>query len=86
MYVDPCRFVASPSTFTEERLDRRLDAEDDDVWSLDIDRLACPYLPICDPVVDGRIVRRDNTHLTTVYASSLADPFEDLLASAGILG
>ncbi|MBX3286417.1 MAG: acyltransferase [Actinobacteria bacterium] len=84
--VDPCRFVASPSTFTEERLDRRLDAEDDDVWSLDIDRLACPYLPICDPVVDGRIVRRDNTHLTTVYASSLADPFEDLLVSAGILG
>ena len=27
--------------------------EDDEVWSLDIDQLVCPYLPICDPVVDG---------------------------------
>ena len=83
--VDPCRFVAKTTPGTEERLDRSLDAEDDGVWSLDIDRLACPYLPICDPVVDGMIVRRDHTHLTVTYAASLSERFEDLLVAAGVV-
>jgi hypothetical protein len=84
--TDPCRFVANRSALTEERLDRRLDEADDEVWSLDIDRLACPYLPICDPVVDGLIVRRDNTHLTGTFSEHLSEAFEDVLVTAGVIG
>lgn len=33
-----------------------------------MDRLVCPYLPICDPVVDGEIVKLDQGHITATYA------------------
>ena len=83
--VDACRFVANRAPLTEERLDRKLDAGDDDVWSIDLDQAVCPYLPICDPVVDGMIVRRDHTHLTGRFAESLSTRFEDVLVEAGVL-
>jgi peptidoglycan/LPS O-acetylase OafA/YrhL len=83
--VDACRFVANRTPFTEERLDRELDADDDGVWSVDLDGAVCPYLPICDPVIDSMIVRRDRTHLTLTYAESLSTRFEDLLVAAGVL-
>lgn len=48
-------------------------------------RATCPHLPICDPVVDGLIVRRDNTHLTTRYARTLVDGLERYLLDNEIL-
>lgn len=55
------------------------------VWSLDFDRLVCPRLPTCDPVVNGIIVKRDSSHITAMYASSLADGVQELLRDAGVL-
>jgi hypothetical protein len=34
----------------------------------------CPYLPICDPVINGVMVRKDHEHITTAFAVSLAPP------------
>ena len=56
-----------------------------DVWNVNLDRLACPRLPVCDPVVNNIIVRRDNTHLTGTYALSLATSIAALFRKAGIL-
>ena len=30
-----------------------------DVYTIDLDRLVCPYLPICDPIVGGIVVKKD---------------------------
>jgi hypothetical protein len=55
------------------------------VHSLDLDHLVCPRYPVCDPVVNDIIVRRDHTHLTGTYARALADSLDDLLHQDGIL-
>ena len=44
--------------------------------SIDFDRQVCPYLPICDPVVDGMVVHHDDNHLTVTFADTLLGPFE----------
>lgn len=84
-YLDECRYVWDVEPSGVERAYRDLDVQDDGVWSIDIDRLVCPFLPICDPVVDGLIVKRDPEHLTSRYAATLAEPFERALADAGLL-
>ena len=61
-----CSFSVSPHATALTMVDRDL-AGAPDVWSVDLDRLACPRFPVCDSIVDGMIVRRDHTHLTATY-------------------
>lgn len=51
----------------------------------DLDRLVCPYLPICDPIVNRMVVRADESHLTPEFAVSLWPAIEDHLTNNGIL-
>lgn len=81
---DACRFVATPGPLGEEQIYRDLAKEDPGVISLDLDPLVCPYLPICDPIVDGKVVLRDNNHLTTTYSASLADRVDWALSVKGL--
>jgi peptidoglycan/LPS O-acetylase OafA/YrhL len=83
-FLDECRFVDSREPSTTELFYRRLARSSDHVWDLDIDRLACPYLPICDPVVHGKIVWYDRSHLSIAYSRTLADPIRALLTADGI--
>ena len=72
-YFEECRFVANTEPTAVERIYRDLaNAHPDNVFSVDIDHDICPYLPICDPVVNGLIVRWDPGHLTTRFATTLA--------------
>jgi peptidoglycan/LPS O-acetylase OafA/YrhL len=84
--VAACRFVANARPTQQEQAFRQLAADDPAVWSLDLDSATCPYLPICDPIVDGLVVRRDNTHITTRYARTLVDGLERYFVDNGILG
>ncbi len=63
----------------------REEARQPDIFNLDLDRLACPRLPLCDPIVNDIIVRRDHTHLTGTYARALSTTLEALLHQEGIL-
>jgi peptidoglycan/LPS O-acetylase OafA/YrhL len=54
-------------------------------WTLDLDRLVCPRLPACDPVVDDLVVKRDSNHLTGTFAAHLADAVADLLEDDAVL-
>ncbi|MDT5048736.1 MAG: hypothetical protein QOG75_4629, partial [Mycobacterium sp.] len=54
-------------------------------FSLDLDRFVCPRLPVCDPVVNDIIVRRDYIHLTATYARALAPSVSALMHAKGIL-
>jgi hypothetical protein len=55
------------------------------VWAMDFDRLVCPRLPTCDPIVNNVIVKRDSDHITATFAATLADPISALLHGAGVL-
>ena len=58
---------------------RKLDAQSSDVFSANFDQIVCPYLPICDPVIGGNIVRFDATHLTVAFAKYIAPQVDDYL-------
>jgi hypothetical protein len=55
------------------------------VWSFDLDRVVCPRLPKCDPVVNGIITKRDSDHITATYAAAIADQVDARLKAAGLL-
>ena len=83
--VQACRMVVDPNPSGVEVLYRQLDRDDDRFWSMDIDQLVCPFLPICDPIVDHQVVRTDWTHLTSTYARMLTPSLEAYLRDNGIL-
>ncbi len=83
--LESCRYVARVKPDPLELFYRSLDRRYDDVWSADFDRLVCPFLPICDPIVDGQIVKADRTHLTDKFAKSLATPVAEYLKQEGVL-
>ena len=78
-YVQECRQIARSTPDALEQAYRALDRQDTGIWSVDIDRLVCPYFPICDPIVDGQVVRRDGTHLSAAFAASIAPKLEEYL-------
>ena len=83
--LDRCTYrVKSPGPSDQELLYRSLD-DHRRIWSLNFDRLACPRLPICDPVLRGMIVKRDGSHLTVQFAKSLAPVIASDLRRAGVL-
>jgi peptidoglycan/LPS O-acetylase OafA/YrhL len=83
--VEECRYVARTRPSDVEALYRRLDDASDTVWSADLDRLVCPFLPICDPIVNGQVVKFDESHLTNAYSATLAPAVGDYLRENGIL-
>ena len=53
---------------------------------LDLNKTVCPRLPTCDAVVDDRIVRMDQDHLTYDFARSIEDELERQLVALGVFG
>ena len=83
--LEQCRFVANAKPDWLENFYRQHARQDHDVFSADFDRLVCPYLPICDPVVNGQVVRRDGDHVTAKFAKSLAPQIGAYLRSTGLI-
>ena len=54
------------------------------IYSIDLDRLVCPYLPICDPIVGGIVVKKDRAAHHRRLLGAMATPVEPLLADDGI--
>jgi peptidoglycan/LPS O-acetylase OafA/YrhL len=84
-YVEECRFVARPGPAGIEVVYRRIANSEDRVEVLDLDRVVCPFLPICDPVVNGHVVRADVGHLGAPFARTLAVPLARQLGRLGVL-
>ncbi len=83
--LEQCSYVATSKPGLLERTYRRLADRDDRAWSVDLDRVVCPYLPICDPVVNGQIVKLDATHLTARFARSIAPTIDAYLKDNGLI-
>ncbi len=85
-FVEPCRFVASTAPTSVDRLYRRIAAGNSHILSADFARLACPFLPICDPVVAGLIVRVDPYHFSFDYARYIAPQVDEYLRANRLVG
>jgi peptidoglycan/LPS O-acetylase OafA/YrhL len=83
--LESCRYTARAQLDPLERFYQGVDHRYTDVWAANFDRLVCPFLPICDPIVNGEIVKIDRTHLTDKFAKTLATPIDDYLKESGIL-
>ena len=84
-YLDDCRYVATAEPSPIVQYYRSI-ADGKSLLSIDLDRVVCPYFPICDPVVGGVIVKVDRQHLTSVYSARIADSIDAALARFGVLG
>ncbi len=83
--VDQCIYQANAAPTAVERLYDR-DARPGVVSTLDLDRVVCPRLPKCDPVVNGIIVKRDTDHITATFAAAIAVQVDAALHRDGVLG
>ncbi len=55
------------------------------VWTVNFTPALCPGAPICEPVVDGDIVWRDDHHVTATYARHREEQVWRLLTGTGVL-
>lgn len=85
-YQEECRFKTPEQIYWLKEDLRALDATEERMWSVDLDRVVCPALPICDPIVDGTVVRWDGAHLTRRFGMTLVDDLTRMLADRGLLG
>ncbi|HEX2382904.1 MAG TPA: SGNH hydrolase domain-containing protein, partial [Acidimicrobiales bacterium] len=83
--LQECRYVAATEPTALEDLYRQLDKQDDDVWSLDLDHLVCPYFPICDPIVDHQVTKLDVTHFTRSFVRTLGPSIDAYFKQNGII-
>ncbi len=76
--LEACRFAVDPNPRPIDLVYRQV-ADNRRVYEANFASFVCPFMPICDPVVDGTIVRFDNQHITPRYAVSLAPPMTQFL-------
>lgn len=85
LYVEQCRFVAPAGRSWIEEVYREAAASEPRATVLDLDRLACPTLPTCEAMVDGRAVWWDGQHVARDFAVTWADDLHRELAAIGVL-
>ncbi len=84
--VGQCAYEVPATTFpTETTYRKEADERPDAVFDVDYDRIACPYLPVCLPVVDGRLVFRNQYHLGNEWLMDHRDELWDLVIASGAL-
>ncbi len=83
-FLDECRYVAFAGPTPLERYYRTI-ANGNDLFSIDLDRLVCPYLPICDPIVGGVVVKIDRQHISAPFSTAMADSIDRLLVDDRII-
>jgi peptidoglycan/LPS O-acetylase OafA/YrhL len=84
-YQEQCRFQVSDGPFWHEVDLRALAAENEAMSTLDLDRVVCPALPICDPFIDGIVVRWDGAHLSRRFGLTLDDDLVAAMRDLGVL-
>lgn len=81
--IGECAFTAAADPY--EPIYRYEAIRRSEVASIDLDRLVCPELPICLPIVDGEPVRRDENHITASFLTNRADQIWAMVTDTGVL-
>jgi hypothetical protein len=85
-YQEECHFLTPTDPYWIEEELRELDARYDQMWAVDLDRAVCPAKPVCEPYIDGIVVRWDDAHLTRRFAATLDDEMLAVLRAIGVVG
>ena len=83
--LEQCAYATSAAPDLVELLYRRFAKQEAGVVSVDLDKVVCPFFPICDPVVNDQIVKSDRTHVTDSFAKSIAPTIDAYLQEIGVL-
>ena len=83
--VEACRFVADATTTWLDRVQVEAASDIDGVTMVDFDRLICPFLPICDPVIGDTVTFWNQEHITARFSRSLAPDVERYLQDQGFI-
>jgi len=84
-FVQQCRDIIPKNQTPIEPFYRALAARDHSIADINLDPLVCPFQPICDPIVNGVIVKWDPGHLTVAFAKSIAPAIDANLKARGLL-
>ena len=82
---EECRFISHPDAYWVTSDLRKLASENDQMSTIDMSRDVCPALPICDPFVNGVVVRWDDAHLTRRFSLTLIPVLTDALKSRDLI-
>lgn len=83
--VGDCAYEVEPGPFPTEATYRREADDRDDVWAVDADRLACPFLPVCLPMIHRELVFENQFHLSNRWLVDHSDAWWALLVDSGAL-
>lgn len=83
--IEECRYVVSPIPTWLEEYYRQVDRRSANVKVANFDQLLCPFWPICDPIVNGEVVRWDASHLTDQFSASIGDDVAAWFRENGVI-
>jgi peptidoglycan/LPS O-acetylase OafA/YrhL len=83
--VADCSFQNPAAPYPTETIYRSEDVARADVASVDIDKVACPFLPACVPLIDGELVYRNEFHLSEQWIMDHTDQLWSLIAASGLV-
>ncbi len=83
--VGDCAYETPTAPLPVEVSYRQLADQNERVFVVDIDRIACPFLPACLPMIDGEIVFRNQLHLSDAWTLSREDQLFGIIERTGIL-
>jgi hypothetical protein len=84
--VADCAFAPNRKPFPTERMYRGEAERRSAVEDVDYDRIACPFVAACLPVIDGAVVFRDNYHLSNEWLMGHRYELWSLLQKTGAFG
>jgi peptidoglycan/LPS O-acetylase OafA/YrhL len=65
--VSACAFTSQPREQLVLEAQHELAGSFDNVFQVNLNRTVCPKLPLCEPFIDGYVVRRDRSHVTATF-------------------
>ena len=85
-YIEQCRSLAETGKLPSERAFEAVAAKNSRVATIDLDKMVCPALPVCDAVQGGVLVRRDFDHLTNPMGLRIKPLLAAALQRVGVFG
>jgi peptidoglycan/LPS O-acetylase OafA/YrhL len=81
--ISSCAYEANTTPFPTELIYRSEAKNRENVFSVDYDTFACPYLPICVPFLDQQYVFRNQFHLSELWIAAHQEKLWNILMSSG---
>ena len=81
--ISSCAYEANTTPFPTELIYRSEAKNRENVFSVDYDTFACPYLPICIPFLDQQFVFRNQFHLSELWIAAHQEKLWNILMSSG---